>query len=92
MLRFLALNVALGAATGIALASLIVLTDLAGLGRLIAGDRHPYLAMLLLYAGFALTSAGVVTGAAVMRLPWGKPCDMRDPPGEEIGEADTRKK
>lgn len=78
LLRFLALNSALGAAIGVAIASLIMLTNLAGLRDLLVQDGHPYIALMVLYAPFVLTSAGVVTGIAVMRLPWGAPCDMRD--------------
>jgi hypothetical protein len=70
LLRFLALNMALGAAIGVAFASVVVLSNTAGLKDLIATSSEPLLPLFLLLFFNALTFAGITMGVAIMRLPW----------------------
>lgn len=76
LLRFLGLHLALGAAAGSALVSVGLLTNVGGLNDLVSGDSEPYLALLLLYVFFGLTSAGAVMGVAVMSLGDDPPANL----------------
>lgn len=70
LLRFLGLNMALGAAIGVAFVSVVILSNTAGLKDLIATSSEPLLPLFLLYFFNALTFAGITMGVAIMRLPW----------------------
>lgn len=76
LFRFLGSNMLFGMSVGVALASLMVLTNAAGLNDLISGDGHPYLAVFALLFLFALTFASVAMGIAIMMLP--PPKDAKD--------------
>ncbi len=71
LIRFLAGYMLLGLALGIAFASLVVLTNTAGLNDLLTGDEHPYIAIFMLNVMCALTFGSLAMGVAVMTLPWG---------------------
>lgn len=77
LLRFLATHMAFGIAIGVAFASLVVLTNTAGLNDLLTGDEHPYIAIAMLNIMCALTFGSLAMGIGVMTLPWGDLCDMR---------------
>lgn len=85
LLRLLGLHLALGIAFGTAFASLLMMTDSGGLRTLIGTTSEPYLALAALYVMCALTFGSVLMGIGVMTLPWGEPCDMRDP-GKKNGD------
>lgn len=69
LFRFLGANMLFGLAVGVALGSMIVLTNAGGLNDLISGDGHPYLTIFALLYLFALTFAAVAMAFAVMLLP-----------------------
>ncbi len=78
LLRFLARHLAFGVAVGVAFASLVILTNTAGLNDLLSADEHPYVAILMLNVMCALTFGSLAMGIGVMTLPWGEICDMRE--------------
>ncbi len=78
LLRFLAQNMLLGIALGVVFSSILILTNTAGLHDLLTGDEHPYVAIFMLNVMCALTFGSLAMGVAVMTLPWGKICDMRE--------------
>lgn len=69
LLRFLGLHLALGAAIGIAVVSLILLSNLAGLKRLIVEAQDPFVPLLLLYSFNVITFSSVTMGIGIMTLP-----------------------
>ena len=80
LLRFLALHLALGAAVGVAFASLVVLSNFSGIKDLIATSEQPYFVLFLLWFMNALTFASLAMGIGVMTLPRDEEtCDMRAP-------------
>lgn len=78
LLIFLALNAALGAGLGVLTASLVVMSNIAGLHDLIVAAREPFVPLLMLYVFNALTFASLAMGIAVMTLPFDGQSDMRD--------------
>lgn len=68
-MRLVRLNWALGAGLGLATAASLILTDFAGLARLIAAGREPFAALVLLGAGFATLFGAVAAAGAVMLIP-----------------------
>jgi len=72
---FLLQHLALGFALGIAFAAIIVLTNVANLKGLLQASESPYVAIAMLFVMCGLTFASLVTGAAVMSLPWGSQDD-----------------
>jgi hypothetical protein len=86
LLRFLAAHMGFGIAVGIAFASLVVMTNTAGLNDLLTGDEHPYIAIAMLNIMCALTFGSLAMGIGVMTLPWGKLCDMRERQDHDEGE------
>lgn len=79
LVRFLAQHMAFGIALGAAFASLLIMTDAGGLRTVLDRVSEPFIALLLLYVMCALTFGSVAMGVGIMSLPWGEPCDMRDP-------------
>ncbi len=79
LLRFLGLHLALGAAFGVAIASTIIMADVAGLHGLLAETQQPAIAIALFYVFNALTFGSVCMGIGIMTLPFDESCDMRDP-------------
>lgn len=69
LLRFLGLHLALGAAIGVAVVSLILLSNLAGLKRLIVDAQDPFVPLLLLYSFNVITFSSVTMGIGIMTLP-----------------------
>lgn len=69
IVRFLAVHMAFGLFVGIAFASVLILTNAAGLNDLLAGDSSPLLPMFVFYFMFALTFASVAMGIGVMTMP-----------------------
>lgn len=72
LLRFLALNAAIGAALGQIALGLLIWTDAAGLGGLIAKAADPLAPLAVLSFMFALTFGAAVTATAVLTLPYPK--------------------
>jgi hypothetical protein len=85
LVRFLGLHMASGLAIGVVIASLMILSNLAGLKDLLVEAQEPFIAIFLLYAFNALTFGSVAMGIAVMTMPYDGICDMRDP-----GDGDDR--
>jgi hypothetical protein len=79
LVRFLGLHMASGLAVGVVIASLMILSNLAGLKDLLVEAQEPFIAIFLLYAFNALTFGSVAMGIAVMTMPYDGICDMRDP-------------
>lgn len=75
LIRFLALNLGIGAAVGVACAALVILGDLGGLKGLIASTESPWLALFLLYFMLASTFGSAAMGIAVMALSYDTPED-----------------
>ena len=69
LLRFLGLHLALGAAIGVAVVSVILLSNLAGLKRLIVEAQNPFVPLLLLYSFNIITFSSVTMGIGIMTLP-----------------------
>ena len=79
LVRFMIAHWALGAATGVVCAALLLLIDPFGLRPLIARSDAAALAVALLAFGFASTFGGLVCAAAVM-FPDGYFARDREPP------------
>lgn len=79
LIRFLGLYLAVGLAIGVIVASIMIVSNLAGLKTLLVEAQEPLVAIMLLYAFNALTFASVTMGVAIMTLPYDGLCDMRDP-------------
>lgn len=77
LVRFLVRNALLGIAAGWSLLVLLLYTDTFGLGRLVTGSEHGWLAVVMLAAGFAITFGSAAMGTAVFLLR---------PDGEEEGD------
>ena len=73
LLRFLGLHLALGAAIGVALVSLIILIDLAGLRKLLMETDDLFVPLLLLYSFNIITFSSVTMGIGIMTMPAGPP-------------------
>lgn len=86
LLSFLALHLALGAAIGVAFASLVIMSNVSDIKTLIAESAEPYLALALLYAMNMLTFGAMAMGVGVMTLPLDAPCDMSDPHDRDDGD------
>ncbi|MEL6317281.1 MAG: hypothetical protein AAFR16_06535 [Pseudomonadota bacterium] len=69
LLRFLAVNAALGVGLGWAALALLIATDTAGLGTLIGGSSSPILPLAMLAAVFGVTFGAAVMGTAVLSMP-----------------------
>ncbi len=69
LLRFLGLHLALGAAIGVALVSLMLLGNLAGLKKLIVEAQNPFIPLLLLYSFNIITFSSVAMGIGIMTMP-----------------------
>jgi len=78
LIRFLGLHMAKGVAIGVIVASLMIMSNLAGLKDLLVEAQEPFVAIFLLYAFNALTFGSVSMGIGVMTLPYDGVCDMRD--------------
>ena len=70
LLKFLAIHCAIGVTAGLAFLAILIVTDTAGLGTLIWGSANPYLALLLLAVGMAVTFGSAAMGGAVMMMPY----------------------
>ena len=70
MLRFLALNAALGMALGVAVTAAIMLLDVAGIGSRVARSADPVLPLLLIGFPMALIFGGAVTATAIWTMPY----------------------
>lgn len=69
LFRHLALNLAIGAAFGVAFTAFLISADIAGLGELIAGSGDPLLAVVMLGFMNVLTFGSLAMGTGVMALP-----------------------
>jgi len=78
-LGFIVVGLVLLFAIGVIVASMMIMSNLAGLKELLIEAREPFVAVLLLYAFNALTFGSVAVGVAVMTMPYDGICDMRDP-------------
>ena len=96
LLRFLGLHLILGAAVGIAIASLIILINLAGLKDLLVETREPFIALLLLYSFNVITFSSVSMGIGIMTLPFDPPdpridAENREPPHPRPSDRPARR-
>jgi hypothetical protein len=69
LLKFLALNCAIGVAAGLIFLAGLLVIDLAGLRTLIWDSPNPMLPLALLAAGLSITFGGVAMAGAVMMMP-----------------------
>lgn len=72
LVRFLAFHAAIGASVAVLVVAGLILTDAHALGRLIAQDRDPVIAVALLLFGFVITLGSAAMGVAIMGLPYGE--------------------
>lgn len=70
MLRFLALNAALGMALGLAVAAAMLLLDVGGIGARVARSANPVLPLLLIGFPMALVFGAAVTATAIWTMPY----------------------
>lgn len=70
LIRFLAINAAIGTAVALILVGVLIWTDTQAIGRLILADRNPVLSIALLAFGFVITFGSVAMGTAIMALPY----------------------
>jgi hypothetical protein len=70
LIRFLGVNCLIGIAGGWSLLLALLATNTAGLRTLILNEANPFVPLLLLAAGFAITFGSAAMGAAVMTLPY----------------------
>ncbi|WP_102958924.1 hypothetical protein [Mangrovicella endophytica] len=69
LVRFVLRNAAIGILLGWAVAAIIVALDIGGFGTRIGNAEQPYLAVLLLAAGFGVTFGFAYMATAVWLLP-----------------------
>ena len=72
LVRVVLRGAAIGAAIGTIVAGLLIVTDAAGLGTLIAASSEPVVPVIMLAAGFATLIGGLCAGSAIMLLPSGE--------------------
>lgn len=65
---FLLKHLATGAAGAIVLATGILVTNVAGIGHLVANSEHGVIAAIMLYASLILTFGSVAMGIGIMAL------------------------
>lgn len=70
MLRFLALNAALGMALGLAVAATMLILDVGGIGSRVARSANPVLPLFLIGFPMALIFGGAVTATAIWTMPY----------------------
>lgn len=70
IVRLLAYHAAVGVGLGVAFAMLLLLTNAAGLTDLIVESEQPWLPIVMLSAGCALTFGSASMGAAIMTIHW----------------------
>lgn len=70
LLKFLAINLAIGIVIALSFLGILLYMDLGGLRTLIWESANPALALFLLGAGLCITFGGASMGAAVMMLPY----------------------
>jgi len=69
LLHLLGTHLVLGAALGVAVVSMMVFFNLAGLKELITETEDPVVPLVLLYAFNVLTFSSVSMGIAIMTMP-----------------------
>ena len=72
MLRFMALNAALGSVIGALAAAALILLDVGGIGARIANAANPAIPVLLIAVPFASIFGGAMTASAIMLMPYEK--------------------
>ena len=70
MLRFLAVNAAIGMLIGFAASALIMVLDLGGIGTRIAHASNPILPVVLIALPMALVFGGAVAASAIWLMPY----------------------
>jgi hypothetical protein len=70
ILRFLAVNAALGMALGLSIFAALLWLDTGGIATRIAHAENPALPLLLIAVPFCLTFGGAVAASAIMLLPY----------------------
>jgi hypothetical protein len=70
MLRFLALNAAIGMVIGLSVFAALLWLDTGGIATRIARADNPILPFLLIAVPFCLTFGGAVAASAIMLLPY----------------------
>lgn len=89
LLRFLAIHLVIGVVAGVCFAITLVVTNVAGLGDLIARTGQPVIALFALCFVNALTFGSLAMGAGIMGLPR----DRHEPDKNQTslgGDADQR--
>jgi hypothetical protein len=75
MLRFLAVNTALGMAIGLAIFAALLGLDTGGIASRIAHAENPILPLVVIGVPFCLTFGGAVAASAIMLLPYRRKFD-----------------
>jgi hypothetical protein len=70
LLRFLAINCVIGITAGWTVLAMLIFTNVGGIRTLIADSSKPWVPVLLLAAGFAVTFGSAAMGTAVMLIPY----------------------
>lgn len=70
MLRFLGVNAAIGMFLGFAVAAMIMVFDLGGIGTLIGHAGNPLLPIVLIAFPMALVFGAAVTASAIWMMPY----------------------
>jgi hypothetical protein len=83
MLRFLALNAAIGVLIGAAAGIALIALDIGGLGRLVSRASNPVLPTLLVIVPFASLFGATVTASAILTLPYDRKYREDDAPESE---------
>lgn len=78
LLRFLAIQAAIGAALGQLVLIAVLATDIAGLGSLVFDSATPLLPLAVLSIKFAITMAAGVVATGVMLMPYDADADRGD--------------
>ncbi len=78
LLRYLGINLALGAAFAVLFTAALIYANVAGLGELIANSGDPILVVILLGFMNVLTFGSLAMGISIMTLPWRRDGDPED--------------
>lgn len=70
MLRFLALNAAIGVGLGLLVTALIIVLDIGGIGTRIGRAQNPLLPILLIAVPLASLFGGAVAASAIWLMPY----------------------
>lgn len=68
LIRIVVVNWIVGACLGVAFAGLMLVADVGGMRALMWGQTISFVALVLLFGGFAITFGGLVAATAIMMI------------------------